>query len=694
MVGNRRKAIWGLKGIVFLALISFLLAEGTGICGRIDEEIRKVYSELASSPDNPALHERLGKLYFKKGNLDLAKDEILSAINISPSNWSLHYELGRIYERMGEIPRAITSYSRALSLNANLIDARIGLARCYGMMGELEKAISEYRKVLSMDPVAEGVRAELRLAYIRKGDYKTAFDLWREEEMMNSLPPQLEGTSKVPDLYDIPSITLSLESSPEDIKLMKKLAISYKLAGWHRESEAVLERVLRMAPGDKEARKALREVQMHSRYVESIRKAFEERYRMAEDVGLPPDFEGAVREIVSLGREIPEVGRIWEGIQAGGRVESALSGLASYFSKFNQCLLLRILNTDYGPVVDCVLGLYVNPGVIRRERIWGKEVRYILSVIDEPLIRGFTEYYTSGKGSIPAWTDGITVFENRADFRRIANSYWEIFSKPELSGSMTSRDPETKLILKQWMELYSKCVNESGTIQEARISFIKSFISLSMENALLHELSHIKDLTYGPPPSPESGELRAACTEIRYGSTPYSSLAHLLSWERIENEVYRKAAKRVLQMAMEAIRFNPALYGNMDSLSIPEAFDLLSPLQIREMARTIYMMDLMSQEIWRLQVSIPTNPRNWDQVLSLARIYARIGLPGKAAELLRKTIDVVGNPPDEILVAYADMLIKLGKEEEGESTLRRIGGKKAEDMLKAWRSSLSEEGER
>lgn len=90
-----------------------LLAES----GDYEPAIADLNKAASLAPQNPAVHEELGKVYQSMNKLAQAQSELEQAVALAPDTSSLHYKLGQIYRREGQIDRAQREFAICERLN-------------------------------------------------------------------------------------------------------------------------------------------------------------------------------------------------------------------------------------------------------------------------------------------------------------------------------------------------------------------------------------------------------------------------------------------------------------------------------------------------------------------------------------------------------------------------------------------------
>ncbi len=98
----------------FLNLGALLLQEN-----QVDEAIGYLRVAATLAPNNPKIHEELGRAYEQAGTLPDAEKQLEKAAALAPDVSALHYELGRIYQREGFRDRAKEQFALCARLNGS-----------------------------------------------------------------------------------------------------------------------------------------------------------------------------------------------------------------------------------------------------------------------------------------------------------------------------------------------------------------------------------------------------------------------------------------------------------------------------------------------------------------------------------------------------------------------------------------------
>jgi len=85
----------------------------------IEKALELARSAKEKFPEDPAIADTLGVVYYQKGLYGNAETEFTDALKKLPNNAIIHFHLGRNYEKKGELQLAKKSLNRALELSNN-----------------------------------------------------------------------------------------------------------------------------------------------------------------------------------------------------------------------------------------------------------------------------------------------------------------------------------------------------------------------------------------------------------------------------------------------------------------------------------------------------------------------------------------------------------------------------------------------
>ena len=134
---------------------------------------------VALNPDAWLIHERLGELLRRKGQLDAAVEQVRMAFQIYP-NVKLSCELADMLLEDGKPDEAAIWFHKALQIQPDYPLAYDGLGRAYAARGRMDDAIQNFQKALQFQPEMPSTYFDLGNAYIRKGQSDLAIENWQK----------------------------------------------------------------------------------------------------------------------------------------------------------------------------------------------------------------------------------------------------------------------------------------------------------------------------------------------------------------------------------------------------------------------------------------------------------------------------------------------------------------------------------
>jgi len=121
----------------------------------------------------------------------------LATAKVAPSGQQIHNNLGDVYARQGNLPKAVEEFKKAIEINPKYADAYHNLANTYQQMGQIDAAIENYEKAISINPQLWQSYQNLGAIYFSKGDYKTAFEKIRKALEINPRDENLQNSLKI-----------------------------------------------------------------------------------------------------------------------------------------------------------------------------------------------------------------------------------------------------------------------------------------------------------------------------------------------------------------------------------------------------------------------------------------------------------------------------------------------------------------
>jgi tetratricopeptide (TPR) repeat protein len=114
------------------------------------------------APSGQQIHNNLGDVYARQGDMQKAVDEFKKAIEINPNYADAYHNLANTYQQMNQQDLAIENYQKALSINPNLWQSYQNLAAIYFNQGQFEKAEENIKKALEANPGDQNLESALK----------------------------------------------------------------------------------------------------------------------------------------------------------------------------------------------------------------------------------------------------------------------------------------------------------------------------------------------------------------------------------------------------------------------------------------------------------------------------------------------------------------------------------------------------
>ncbi len=121
----------------------------------------------------------------------------LATAKVAPSGQNIHNNLGDVYARQGDMQKAIEEFQKAIEINPNYADAYHNLANTYQQIGELDLAKENYEKALSINPNLWQSCQNLASIAFNQGDFAKAEEYIEKALQIDPQNPQLQENLKV-----------------------------------------------------------------------------------------------------------------------------------------------------------------------------------------------------------------------------------------------------------------------------------------------------------------------------------------------------------------------------------------------------------------------------------------------------------------------------------------------------------------
>jgi tetratricopeptide (TPR) repeat protein len=305
----------------------YFLARIAQSTGRATDAVRHYEGVLRLGAPIYDTSQRLGQLYFDRGELEKAREQIESALKQSPWESSLYYQLGKIDQRAGQAATAQEEFAsaarlkdvsqdvvqRLLALDQALQDHETGkidalrsdiaaqasrdpeilqsMGVLLGRAGLYDQAREALERCVSLDARSFEAQYNLGLTLLRLNREQEA-----EARLLAALklqPNSVEANRALGVLYvqqnrtqdAIGRLRLANSVSPGDARLLALLGQQYLLGHFAPDAIATLQQAVRLTPDNLDVRFLLVEAYDAARDYDAGLKAAQETLRTFPDSG-------------------------------------------------------------------------------------------------------------------------------------------------------------------------------------------------------------------------------------------------------------------------------------------------------------------------------------------------------------------------------------------------------------------------
>ena len=172
-------------------------AEAYEAQGKWSEAAAEYNRILATNPETPSIHYRLGRILLSKPEADSsvedAKKEFEAELKINPHDAPSEFMLGDIARQAQQWPEAIQHFSQAAKFDAGFSEAYLGLGISFNASEKYSDAVAPLETYVKMEPADGAGHYQLAIAYGRTGrrdDAARQMALQQETEKAQKGKPQ------------------------------------------------------------------------------------------------------------------------------------------------------------------------------------------------------------------------------------------------------------------------------------------------------------------------------------------------------------------------------------------------------------------------------------------------------------------------------------------------------------------------
>ena len=148
-------------------------------------------------PDDVVIPHYLARIYMEDARLDLAIDELDKVLDAQPENYDAYYDLGKVYFDMGDWSSAIANFESVVEYKQNNALIYYYLGQAYEANDEIDKAISNYLKTLTINEKFHPAYKKLGILFLARKDYADALEYFNDYIEHDIPQEEIDNTKKI-----------------------------------------------------------------------------------------------------------------------------------------------------------------------------------------------------------------------------------------------------------------------------------------------------------------------------------------------------------------------------------------------------------------------------------------------------------------------------------------------------------------
>lgn len=157
----------------------FLLGNVLAAQNRFEEAVAAYHEALTFNPQNPMVHNNMGRALFRLGRHAEAAAQLREALRLRPDLVEVRFNLGVLHGELHQLKEAAACFRETLRLRPDSVEAHGALGNTLGQMGRYDEAIASYRQALRLRPDGVDVLCTLGQYLVKQDRFDEAIACFR-----------------------------------------------------------------------------------------------------------------------------------------------------------------------------------------------------------------------------------------------------------------------------------------------------------------------------------------------------------------------------------------------------------------------------------------------------------------------------------------------------------------------------------
>ena len=168
--------------------------------GKTDDAEKQAFVVVAAEPNNPDVHALFSAIARRRGNMDIALDELHRALALDPNRAAFHEDLAILESGDSDKTSSVEDeLKKSVVLDPKSVNAKLLLAAFYMKYSRWPEAEQASRDAIATDPKSLPARASLAEVFLKQGNQAKAEEVFRQASQDLADNPQ--GVRILADYY-------------------------------------------------------------------------------------------------------------------------------------------------------------------------------------------------------------------------------------------------------------------------------------------------------------------------------------------------------------------------------------------------------------------------------------------------------------------------------------------------------------